>query len=135
MQQRHQKYEDTPYSLEPNCKESPGGLRDLQVLIWVARAAGLGKTWSSLAANGLITAFEVKQLQRNEGVLRLIRARLHMVAAGAKTAWCSICRPPSRESFGYAPSAGQRASGSADAALLLGCQGRDAAQSDPAAQH
>jgi [protein-PII] uridylyltransferase len=30
MHQRHTKYEDTPYALEPNCKESPGGLRDLQ---------------------------------------------------------------------------------------------------------
>jgi [protein-PII] uridylyltransferase len=44
MHQRHVKYEGTPYSLEPNCKESPGGLRDLQVVIWVARAAGLGRT-------------------------------------------------------------------------------------------
>jgi len=32
LRQRHTKYENTPYSLEPNCKESPGGLRDLQVI-------------------------------------------------------------------------------------------------------
>src|SRR5438876_33449 len=67
MRQRQVKYEDTPYSLEPNCKESPGGLRDLQVLTWIARAAGLGRTWSELAANGLLTPFEVKQLLRHEG--------------------------------------------------------------------
>jgi [protein-PII] uridylyltransferase len=53
MRQRHQKYEDTPYSLEPNCKESPGGLRDLQVVIWVARAAGLGKNWAATAVTQL----------------------------------------------------------------------------------
>ena len=41
MRQRHNKFENTPYSLEPNCKESPGGLRDLQVILWVASAAGL----------------------------------------------------------------------------------------------
>jgi UTP:GlnB (protein PII) uridylyltransferase len=63
MRQRHVKYEGTPYALEPNCKESPGGLRDLQVVIWVARAAGLGRTWAELAAKGLITPFEAKQLQ------------------------------------------------------------------------
>jgi [protein-PII] uridylyltransferase len=80
MQQRHTKYEDTPYALEPNCKESPGGLRDLQVLLWVARAAGLGRSWPELAAKGLVTPFEAKQLQRNEGLLKLIRAHLHLVA-------------------------------------------------------
>jgi [protein-PII] uridylyltransferase len=46
------KYEDTPYSLEPNCKESPGGLRDLQMVIWVARAAGLGRTWRRAGGQG-----------------------------------------------------------------------------------
>ena len=43
MNQRHTKFDNTPYALEPNCKESPGGLRDLQMILWVARAAGLGQ--------------------------------------------------------------------------------------------
>ncbi len=80
MNQRHTKYENTPYSLEPNCKESPGGLRDLQVLLWVAKAAGLGDSWDSLGRNGLATDFEVKQLKRNDDALALIRTRLHLAA-------------------------------------------------------
>jgi [protein-PII] uridylyltransferase len=110
MHQRHQKYEETPYALEPNCKESPGGLRDLQVLIWVARAAGLGKTWSELAATGLITPFEVKQLQRNEGLLRLIRARLHMVAGRREDRLVFDLQTGVAESFGYQAVQGQRVS-------------------------
>ncbi|MEW6694165.1 MAG: [protein-PII] uridylyltransferase [Pseudomonadota bacterium] len=80
MQQRHQRYENTPYALEPNCKESPGGLRDLQVILWVAKAAGLGHTWDELAQRGLATAHEVRQLKSNEALLSLIRARLHVLA-------------------------------------------------------
>jgi [protein-PII] uridylyltransferase len=110
MRQRHQKYEDTPYSLEPNCKESPGGLRDLQVVIWVARAAGLGKNWNELAAKGLITAFEVKQLQRNEGLIKLIRARLHMIANRREDRLVFDLQTAIAESFGYQSTPGQRAS-------------------------
>src|SRR5574343_474113 len=80
MRQRHTKFEDTPYALEPNCKESPGGLRDLQIILWVARAAGLGDNWKALARNGLATPFEVRQIERNEALLSLIRARLHVLA-------------------------------------------------------
>ncbi len=80
MRQRHTKFEDTPYSLEPNCKESPGGLRDLQVILWVARAAGFGATWDELAGSGLATPFEVRQIKSNEALLRLIRIRLHLIA-------------------------------------------------------
>jgi len=80
MRQRHAKYENTPYSLEPNCKESPGGLRDLQVVLWVAKAAGLGTSWENLGRKGLATEFEVKQLKRNEDALALIRTRLHLAA-------------------------------------------------------
>ena len=110
MRQRHQKFEDTPYSLEPNCKESPGGLRDLQTVIWVARAAGLGKNWNELAANGLITAFEVKQLQHNEGLLKLIRARLHMVAGRREDRLVFDLQTAVAESFGYHGTSTTRAS-------------------------
>ena len=110
MVQRHQKFEDTPYALEPNCKESPGGLRDLQLVIWVARAAGLGKTWAALAANDLITPFEVKQLQRNEGLIKLIRARLHMVAGRREDRLVFDLQTAVAESFGYQPTPSQRAS-------------------------
>ncbi|MBW8830985.1 MAG: [protein-PII] uridylyltransferase [Burkholderiales bacterium] len=110
MRQRHQKFEDTPYSLEPNCKESPGGLRDLQVVIWVAKAAGLGRTWTELASKGLITPFEAKQLQRNEGLLKLIRARLHMVAGRREDRLVFDLQTAVAESFGYLPTRGQRAS-------------------------
>ena len=80
MRQRHTKFENTPYSLEPNCKESPGGLRDLQIILWVAKAAGLGDNWAALARTGLATPLEVRSLKRNEATLSLIRARLHLVA-------------------------------------------------------
>lgn len=110
MRQRHQKFEDTPYSLEPNCKESPGGLRDLQVIIWVARAAGLGRNWAELAASGLATPFEVKQLQRNEGLLKLIRAKLHLVAGRREDRLVFDLQGAVAESFGYRATNGQRAS-------------------------
>ena len=110
MRQRHQKFEDTPYSLEPNCKESPGGLRDLQMILWVARAAGLGRNWSELAATGLVTSFEVKQLQRNEGVLKLIRARLHLVAGRREDRLVFDLQGAVADSFGYRATEGQRAS-------------------------
>ncbi len=101
MHQRHNKFEDTPYSLEPNCKESPGGLRDLQIVLWVAQAAGLGNTWDALARNGLATAFEVRQLKRNEATLRLIRVRLHLIAKRREDRLVFDLQTAIAESFGF----------------------------------
>ncbi|HPW84290.1 MAG TPA: nucleotidyltransferase domain-containing protein, partial [Rhodoferax sp.] len=101
MRQRHTKFEDTPYSLEPNCKESPGGLRDLQVILWVAKAAGCGDEWSALAANGLATPFEVRQIQRNESLLFQIRARLHLIANRREDRLIFDLQNAVAESFGY----------------------------------
>jgi [protein-PII] uridylyltransferase len=101
MRQRHTKFEDTPYSLEPNCKESPGGLRDLQVILWVAKAAGYGDEWSALAANDLATPFEVRQIQRNESLLFQIRARLHLIAHRREDRLIFDLQNAVAESFGY----------------------------------
>ena len=56
LRQRHNKYQNTPYSLEPNIKESPGGLRDLQVILWITKAANLGKSFNDLNKSGVIHA-------------------------------------------------------------------------------
>jgi len=101
MRQRHTKYENTPYALEPNCKESPGGLRDLQVILWVAKAAGLGDDWRSLAAHGLATPFEVQQIQRNESLLMRIRARLHLIAKRREDRLIFDMQNTMALSFGY----------------------------------
>ncbi|MFO1219894.1 MAG: [protein-PII] uridylyltransferase [Burkholderiaceae bacterium] len=110
MQQRHVKFQDTPYALEPNCKESPGGLRDLQMVIWVARAAGLGRTWSELAAKGLVTPYEVRRLVRHEGTLKLIRARLHALAQRREDRLIFDLQTAVAESFGLENSRAQRCS-------------------------
>jgi [protein-PII] uridylyltransferase len=78
MRLRHAKYEFTPFSLEPNVKESPGALRDLQVILWVAKAAGLAQSWSQLAMRGLITREEARQLMEKERAFKDIRIRLHL---------------------------------------------------------
>ncbi|WP_353245013.1 [protein-PII] uridylyltransferase [Limnohabitans sp.] len=101
MRQRHTKFENTPYALEPNCKESPGGLRDLQVILWVARAAGLGHSWDELARKGLATPLEARQIKRNEALLGLIRARLHLQAKRREDRLVFDLQTSVAETFGF----------------------------------
>jgi [protein-PII] uridylyltransferase len=105
LRQRHNKFDNTPYSLEPNCKESPGGLRDLQIILWVARAAGFGNNWDELAKNGLATPFEVKQIKHNEALLKLIRARLHLISNRREDRLVFDLQTAVANSFGYASAA------------------------------
>ena len=113
LRQRHTKFEDTPYALEPNCKESPGGLRDLQIILWVARAAGLGHSWDALGRTGVATAHEVRQLKRNEALIGLIRARLHLQARRREDRLVFDLQTTVAESFGY------RSETAADGRLVL----------------
>lgn len=80
QQQRHLRFHDTAYNLEPNLKESPGGLRDLQTVLWISQALKLGSTWKELVTESLITDQEARQIQRNEQFLQGLRIRLHYLA-------------------------------------------------------
>jgi [protein-PII] uridylyltransferase len=85
QEQRHAKHQDSPYALEPNLKEAPGGLRDMHVIQWIARAAGmtsagLGRCWQDLVAHGLIERHEARQLARHEAAFQDLRIRLHYLA-------------------------------------------------------
>ncbi|MDO9438764.1 [protein-PII] uridylyltransferase [Hydrogenophaga sp.] len=101
MRQRHNKFENTPYALEPNCKESPGGLRDLQIILWVSKAAGLGRSWDELARKGLATPLEARQIKANEALLSLIRARLHLLAHRREDRLVFDLQTAVAESFGF----------------------------------
>jgi [protein-PII] uridylyltransferase len=80
QEQRHAKHQDAAYALEPNLKESPGGLRDLQTIQWIARACGLGWRWRQLQRRGLLLQAEAAQLARHEALLHDLRIRLHFLA-------------------------------------------------------
>ena len=80
QQERHLRYNETPYSLEPNFKEAPGGLRDLQAIFWTANAAGYGRTWSDLERHGFLTGDECRLARRCEEYLQHLRIRLHLMA-------------------------------------------------------
>ena len=77
QQQRHSRFNDTAYNLEPNLKEGPGGLRDLTTILWISAASGTGRSWKDLSRYGVITAEEAQRIGREERALQDLRIRLH----------------------------------------------------------
>ncbi len=79
---RHGRHADVALLLEPNLKESPGGLRDIQTLFWVCRAAGLiqepGHRLKELVHAGLLCEAEARALSADYALLANLRIRLHL---------------------------------------------------------
>ncbi len=82
--QRHQKYNDTEYNLEPNIKNAPGGLRDIQMIGWVAKRYFQVGTLKQLDGKGFFTEAEFSLLQSGEEFLWRVRYGLHMIAGRAE---------------------------------------------------
>jgi len=110
QEQRHARSMEVDSNLEPNLKESPGGLRDLQTITWIARAAGLGTHWSELSKIGLINPAEARQIVRHDALLQKLRIRLHYLAKRREDRLIFDFQTALAEQMGIKPSINRRAS-------------------------
>jgi len=78
--QRHHRYGDTAYNLEPNIKENPGGLRDIQVIGWVAKRHFGATTLHDLVSHDFLNENELQTLIESQNFLWRIRIGLHFLS-------------------------------------------------------
>ncbi len=76
---RHAKYADTEYNLEPNVKGSPGGLRDMQVIGWIAERHFGIKNFDELQDDTFLTPEERQTLEYGREFMWRVRYALHMI--------------------------------------------------------
>ena len=81
---RHAKYNNTEYNLEPNVKGSPGGLRDIQTVLWIARRQFGTLNLNAIVDQGFLTESENSLLVSAQAFLWRVRYGLHMLAGRAE---------------------------------------------------
>ena len=77
---RHTKFADTEYNLEPNVKSSPGGLRDLQIIGWIAERHFGVESLEKITAEEFLNPEEMEILSRGRRFMWQVRYALHMIA-------------------------------------------------------
>ena len=104
---RHQKHGDTEYNLEPNIKEAPGGLRDIQLLNWTAKRHFNVYRRSQLVQKGFLTEEEYLTIRRDEEFLWSVRFGLHLIAGRAEERLLFDHQRKLSEMLGYQDSGGR----------------------------
>jgi [protein-PII] uridylyltransferase len=105
---RHAKHNNTEYNLEPDLKNAPGGLRDIQTIGWVAKRHFGADTLRDLVAHGFITEAEFVELDECQCVLWRIRFALYIVSGRSDTRVLFDYQRRMAELFGYGDSQANR---------------------------
>lgn len=77
QEQRYSKFHETAYNLEPNIKEGPGGLRDIQVIGWVFKHHYKAQSLRELIKYGFLPKSEYDSLIASRDILWRLRFALH----------------------------------------------------------
>jgi [protein-PII] uridylyltransferase len=101
QQDRHLKANDTGFNLEPNIKSSPGGLRDIQTIGWVAKRHFGADSFDELVGKGFISAGELRRLKQAQSFLWKARFGLHALAGRKEDRLLFDYQQKLAASFGY----------------------------------
>src|SRR5579872_5798680 len=83
-EERHRRAGQSRYLVEPNVKDSKGGLRDLHTLFWIAKYVYRVREPAELVDHGVFTPEEFKLFRRCEDFLWSVRCNMHFVAGRAE---------------------------------------------------
>lgn len=109
QQARYHKYHDTAYNLEPNVKDGPGGLRDIQTIAWITlRRYGIGSL-NQLVELGILSRAEYLELNRARNYLWTIRFALHILAGRAEDRLLFQYQKTLADRFGFLSTVGNQA--------------------------
>lgn len=98
---RHTKYNDTAYNLEPNIKEGPGGLRDIQTISWVTQRHFNTRSFEELVRRGYLIESEYEELMESQHFLWKIRFALHTHTGRCEDRLLFDHQKPLADTLGY----------------------------------
>jgi len=101
QQQRYQKYAEASYNLEPNTKNGPGGLRDIQMITWLVKRHFDNESPQQLLQQQLLTPNEYEILQQTEIFLWRVRLAIHICANKREDRLLFDYQPQIAQLFGY----------------------------------
>ncbi|MCB1589778.1 MAG: hypothetical protein KDI56_12810, partial [Xanthomonadales bacterium] len=107
--ERHQRFSDTTFNLEPQIKDGRGGLRDFQSTLWIAQVCCGAASYAAMERKGLLHRDERQRWLQAVDRLRAVRYALHLLAERAEDRLLFEFQPRLASLFGHVAVAGSNA--------------------------